>query len=75
MSGSGGSPASTLRPCTMLLNVAAFVGVGLSAELRSGVIERMRVTPMSRAAMLLGRSLRDVVILRFQARAERREQE
>lgn len=42
---------------------AAFVGFGLVAELRNGVVERMRVTPMSRAAMLLGRSLRDVVIL------------
>ncbi len=42
---------------------AAFVGFGLVAELRYGVVERMRVTPMSRAAMLLGRSLRDVVIL------------
>ena len=40
-----------------------FVGFGLIAELRSGVIERMRVTPMSRAAMLLGRALRDTVIL------------
>jgi ABC-2 type transport system permease protein len=45
----------------------AFGGFGLIAELRSGVIERMRVTPMSRVAMLLGRSLRDVVILMFQA--------
>ena len=45
----------------------AFVGFGLIAELRSGVIERMRVTPMSRGAMLLGRSLRDVVILMLQA--------
>jgi ABC-2 type transport system permease protein len=45
----------------------AFVGFGLIAELRSGVIERMRVTPMSRGAMLLGRSLRDVVILMVQA--------
>ncbi len=39
----------------------AFGGFGLIAELRSGVVERMRVTPMSRASMLLGRSLRDVV--------------
>lgn len=45
----------------------AFVGFGLIAELRAGVIERMRVTPMSRIAMLLGRSLRDVVILLMQA--------
>lgn len=42
---------------------AAFVGFGLIAELRAGVVERMRVTPLSRAAMLLGRALRDVVIL------------
>lgn len=44
-----------------------FVGFGLLAELRFGVIERLRVTPVSRAAMLLGRSLRDVVILVTQA--------
>jgi ABC-2 type transport system permease protein len=44
----------------------AFVGFGLIAELRAGVIERMRVTPMSRIAMLLGRSLRDVVMLACQ---------
>jgi len=42
---------------------SAFTGFGLIAELRSGVVERMRVTPMSRVAMLFGRSLRDVVIL------------
>ena len=44
-----------------------FVGFGLIAELRQGVVERMRVTPMSRAAMLLGRALRDIVILVIQA--------
>jgi len=42
---------------------SAFTGFGLIAELRAGVVERMRVTPMSRVSMLLGRSLRDVVIL------------
>lgn len=45
----------------------AFAGFGLIAELRSGVVERMRVTPMSRTAMLLGRSLRDITILLVQA--------
>jgi ABC-2 type transport system permease protein len=45
----------------------AFGGFGLIAELRGGVVERMRVTPISRSAMLLGRSLRDVVILMAQA--------
>jgi ABC-2 type transport system permease protein len=45
----------------------AFGGFGLIAELRNGVVERMRVTPISRVSMLLGRSLRDVVILMIQA--------
>jgi ABC-2 type transport system permease protein len=42
---------------------AAFVGFTIVGELRSGVVERMRVTPMSRLALLLGRVLRDVVTL------------
>lgn len=46
---------------------AAFAGFGLVAEIRSGVIERMRVTPMSRFAMLAGRALRDVTVLLAQA--------
>ncbi|MBX7269161.1 ABC transporter permease [Micromonospora sp. Llam7] len=44
-----------------------FQGFGLIAELRAGVIERSRVTPVSRLALLLGRSLRDVVSLLTQA--------
>jgi ABC-2 type transport system permease protein len=44
-----------------------FVGFGLCDEVREGVVERMLVTPMSRVAMLLGRSLRDVVFLLCQA--------
>ena len=40
---------------------AAFVGFSLIAELRQGVVERMRVTPVSRLALLLGRALRDVL--------------
>jgi ABC-2 type transport system permease protein len=46
---------------------SAYAGFGLVAELRYGVVERMRVTPISRVAMLLGRSLRDSVILVAQA--------
>jgi ABC-2 type transport system permease protein len=46
---------------------SVFVGFGLCDELREGVVERMRVTPMSRVAMLLGRSLRDVVLLLCQS--------
>jgi ABC-2 type transport system permease protein len=45
---------------------AAFVGFGLIAELRAGVVERMRVTPASRTALLLGRVLRDIVVLLVQ---------
>jgi len=44
-----------------------FQGFGLIAELRAGVIERSRVTPVSRFALLLGRSLRDTVSLLAQA--------
>jgi ABC-2 type transport system permease protein len=42
---------------------ASFVGITLIAELRNGVVERLRVTPVSRVAMLLGRSLRDILSL------------
>jgi ABC-2 type transport system permease protein len=44
-----------------------FQGFGLIAELRAGVIERSRVTPVSRFALLLGRSLRDAAVLVVQA--------
>jgi ABC-2 type transport system permease protein len=44
-----------------------FAGFGLLAELRAGIIERARVTPVSRTALLLGRALRDVVALLVQA--------
>ncbi|WP_214406428.1 ABC transporter permease [Pseudonocardia lacus] len=44
-----------------------FVGFGLIAELRAGVIDRMRVTPVSRTALLLGRALKDVVVLVLQS--------
>lgn len=46
---------------------AAFVGFGLIAEYRAGVVERMRVTPASRIALLGGRVLRDVVVLLVQS--------
>lgn len=45
---------------------AAFVGFGLIADLRAGVIERLRVTPVSRLALLLGRASRDVLMLLVQ---------
>lgn len=46
---------------------AAFVGFALIAEYRAGVIERQRVTPASRTALLAGRVLRDVVVITVQA--------
>lgn len=42
-------------------------GWGLIAEVKAGVIERLRVTPASRAALLLGRTLRDIAMLLLQA--------
>lgn len=46
---------------------ATGVGFGLIAELRAGVVERLRVTPVSRLALLLGRALRDMLTLCIQA--------
>lgn len=52
---------------TLGLFGAAFAGFGMLAEFRTGVIERMRVTPLSRFSLLFGRVLRDVVTLLVQA--------
>src|SRR5262249_8435658 len=46
---------------------AMFVGFGLIAEYRAGVIEADRVTPASRMALMAGRVLRDVVVLVVQS--------
>jgi ABC-2 type transport system permease protein len=43
-----------------------FVGFGLVDEIRSGVIERFLVTPTNRFAILLGRLLKDVLVLLVQ---------
>jgi ABC-2 type transport system permease protein len=45
---------------------SVFAGFGLIDDLRSGVVERLRVTPVSRLAMLLGRVLMDVLTLMSQ---------
>jgi ABC-2 type transport system permease protein len=68
--GATGSAFNWFVPGLLIMTgffAAAFAGFGLVAEIRSGVVERMRVTPMSRFAMLAGRSLRDVTILMAQA--------
>lgn len=44
-----------------------FVGFGIIAEIRYGSVERMRVTPASRAGLLFGRVLRDTLVLLIQA--------
>jgi ABC-2 type transport system permease protein len=44
-----------------------YVGFGLIADVRTGVVERMRVTPVSRTALLLGRAGKDAVVLVVQA--------
>src|SRR5262245_49966689 len=44
-----------------------FVGFGIIGEWRLGVLERMRVTPVSRLALLLGRVLRDALMLLLQS--------
>jgi ABC-2 type transport system permease protein len=46
---------------------AAGVGFSLVGELRLGTIERLRVTPVSRVALLLGRALRDIVSILVQS--------
>ena len=68
--GATGSAFNWFIPGLLILTAffaAAFAGFGLVAEIRYGVVERMRVTPMSRFAMLAGRSLRDVTILLAQS--------
>ncbi|GAA4873060.1 ABC transporter permease [Kitasatospora terrestris] len=44
-----------------------FTGFTLLGELHAGIVERSRVTPVSRVALLLGRALREVVALLVQA--------
>lgn len=69
--GGSGDNAYNLFVPGLLVQLALFgtlfVGFGLIAELRAGVVERMRVTPISRGAMLMGRTLRDVTILVVQS--------
>lgn len=46
---------------------ASFTGFAIIIDKSTGVVERMRVTPVSRPAMLLGRVLRDALLFMFQA--------
>jgi ABC-2 type transport system permease protein len=46
---------------------STFVGFAIISDWRAGVIERFRVTPVSRLAIMAGRVMRDVVTLVVQA--------
>ncbi|MFF8814441.1 ABC transporter permease [Streptomyces pactum] len=64
--GGRGDSWQTLVPGLLVqlgLFSAAFAGFGILVEKQLGVVERMRVTPVSRLALLLGRVLKDVVTL------------
>lgn len=68
--GGKGDSWQTLVPGLLIqlgLFSSAFAGFSILMEKHSGVIERMRVTPVSRLALLLGRILRDVVQLLVQS--------
>jgi len=64
-----GKPVNIFIPGLLVMQAlfgSAFVGFSLIDDIRTGVIERFLVTPVKRPAILLGRVLRDAVILLFQ---------
>ncbi|GIH21016.1 ABC transporter permease [Rugosimonospora africana] len=68
--GSTGQAYETFVPGLLVmlaLYSTLFAGFTLIGEQRAGVLERHRVTPVSRQALLLGRCLREVISLLFQA--------
>ncbi|MFF7094508.1 ABC transporter permease [Streptomyces rubradiris] len=70
LGGETGSPWQWFVPgMLVLLALSATSGAGsyLLNEMTSGSFERMLVTPLNRAAMLVGRALKEVVILLAQA--------
>jgi ABC-2 type transport system permease protein len=68
--GSAGDSWQILVPGLLLqlgLFGASFAGFAIIIDKSTGVVERMRVTPVSRLALLLGRVLRDALLFMFQA--------
>jgi ABC-2 type transport system permease protein len=53
--------------CAMGLFSGLFAGFALISAIRQGVIARLRVTPLSRVGLLLGRELMYVLLVGFQA--------
>jgi ABC-2 type transport system permease protein len=72
-SGNGGSTTEAYKffvPGLLIqlgLFGSTFVGFAIISDWRAGVIERFRVTPVSRLAIMSGRVLRDVLVLMVQA--------
>ena len=68
--GMGGASAyNTFVPGLLIMTAlfgSLFVGFDILSKLRSGVIERLRVTPVNRLAIVLGMVLRDVLMLLLQ---------
>jgi ABC-2 type transport system permease protein len=65
-----GDAIQFFAPGLLIMNVlfgAAFAGFGLIDQLRTGFIERIRVTPVSRLAIVLGLVLRSPVVLIVQS--------
>ncbi|MFI6508200.1 ABC transporter permease [Streptosporangium sp. NPDC050855] len=69
----GGTMADTLRMFTpgVMMMIALFgslfVGFGMINEIRNGYLERLAVSSAWRPAIVLGRTLRDVIVLVLQA--------
>jgi ABC-2 type transport system permease protein len=65
-----GNAIQFFAPGLLVLNAlfnATFAGFGLIEKLRSGFLERIRVTPVSRIAIVLGFVLRNAVVLIVQS--------
>lgn len=65
-----GNAIQFFAPGLLIMNVlfgAAFAGFGLIDQLRTGFIERIRVTPVSRLAIVLGLIIRTPVVLLVQS--------
>lgn len=68
--GADTDPWKVLTPALVIqvgLFGSMFAGFAMVQELRAGVIERQRVTPAHRGALLVGRVLKDMVVLIVQA--------
>lgn len=46
----------------LVMGASLYAGIGLINEVRTGAMDRCRVTPVSRTALLLGRTGRDVLV-------------